>query len=807
MNAISLSVDVNVAAGETVIAQLGGISSLVCRTGQVVFFGTARSFIAPDQKQSLEEVFFFGLTRSSPTPPDPVPKSDKFLLIVGHSDQLGRSPPNQELSKRRALAAWAVFVVDPTIWEALYQTENWSSGAAFELATMSASVDIGGDSTLVENYKSNSVDRLDLFERYLIFLRPDWIPRRTPIIRPNIVTSPIPPTLGCGEDRPVIDAPGASKDENRRVEFYFFDIPNPGVRDEDDCPAEVEFRTWQRTCGQFITVFIEIQNEYGDPYIGPFDLTLPTGGVLSGEQTDDSGVWSRSNLPAGLYTLTVQGFEITELPLGSQSNVSLDKRLDAGDSLIFTQVIDLDKWFIPKPNPASAIPQFSRGNIVEFLIDGQDMMNACHRSFISTRTDDRIYITAWGMNEDTPLLGATRGGSEVIPVLIDALSRGADVRALLWDAPLRGNTPEQEEIDDENRRPHRGQAILDNETLNLGSHHQKSAIVSGQNGLVAFCGGIDLTEGRWDTGSHSVPNRNRENHPNNPQPWHDVHTRIRGPAAGDIETNFRERWNNHPDRADNRRTNVPINPIPSSFANGTHLVQTLRTIPPQQRYPFAPTGELSILNAYLKAISNAKDYIYIEDQYLIFDEISTAIGRVLGRLRGKAIIVVPRVPEDPVIPFLCDTPEAMFFHRFQFIDHLLAIDPSKVEVYHLNNATNPAARQNIYVHAKVMIIDDIWATIGSANIGRRSMTHDSELNVAVIDGAIENGRRKFARDLRIELWADHLSVSRSNVNDPIASIGRWASIASARTGQVVVYPRPRGTDCSIWDSSIDPDGR
>ena len=57
----------------------------------------------------------------------------------------------------------------------------------------------------------------------------------------------------------------------------------------------------------------------------------------------------------------------------------------------------------------------------------------------------------------------------------------------------------------------------------------------------------------------------------------------------------------------------------------------------------------------------------------------------------------------------------------------------------------------VYVHAKVCVIDDIWASVGSDNFNRRSWTHDSELSCAVLDDTQE-----FARDLRLRLMREHL---------------------------------------------------
>ncbi len=301
---------VTVSPGETATAVFSGVSVQVCRSTQVILFDLSRSFIHPEQKPALEQVFFFGLTSSS-SGTQIEPKPDEFLLIVGHSDQLGQRTQNQALSKRRARAAWAVFIVDAEIWETLYQTEHWG---ALELGIMSAQVDVGGDSTLIEGYRTNRQARVDLMERYLLFLRPIWVPLRSPVIKPNTVTSPNPPILGCGEDLPLINAPDAERAENRRVEFYYFQTPDPGIRHEDDCPSQAIYRSWQATCSlELITVQIELQDEYGEPFVGAFDLTLPNGGLLH-ERTDSAGIWIGNNLPAGLYTVTVAGNSLSLIP-------------------------------------------------------------------------------------------------------------------------------------------------------------------------------------------------------------------------------------------------------------------------------------------------------------------------------------------------------------------------------------------------------------------------------------------------------------------------------------------------------------
>jgi len=483
---------------------------------------------------------------------------------------------------------------------------------------------------------------------------------------------------------------------------------------------------------------------------------------------------------------------------------SVNKRLSAADPTIRAQVLNLDRWLIPQQHPE--IPHFTFGNQVDPLIDGRAAFRAMHDAFTATAGEE-IYITGWDMVPDIHLLERRRGpASQLQRVLGGARGRGVDVRILLW----YGNAIRVP------GRPHRGglgadvwesfpwaRIFTDNKTRGPGSHHQKTAAVRAREGLVSFVGGIDLTADRWDTSAHRFPDPDADYEVTGGQPWHDVHARVRGPAAADIETNFRQRWN---DRHANPADQVPVHPRPAPLPNGPHIVQTLRTFPRHATrggfawpYNFTPTGEFGLRQAYLRAIGNARDYIYIEDQYMISDEISVAIAAAMRRATRPRVILVT-APEP-------DTPprDAFDFHQNQFVNRLRAVDPARVAIYHLVNASG----RGIYCHSKVCIVDDIWAIIGSCNMSRRSLTHDSEISIAVLDETVERGRRKFARDLRIALWAEHLGLTPAElplIDDPITGAAEWSRRAGRAPAHAVVHRRPPGSDSPIWNNLVDPDG-
>jgi phosphatidylserine/phosphatidylglycerophosphate/cardiolipin synthase-like enzyme len=155
--------------------------------------------------------------------------------------------------------------------------------------------------------------------------------------------------------------------------------------------------------------------------------------------------------------------------------------------------------------------------------------------------------------------------------------------------------------------------------------------------------------------------------------------------------------------------------------------------------------------------------IYIEDQYFWSVEIARLLARALRRQPQLQIIaIVPRYPDKD--SKLSGPPSRLAQARALAL--VQNAGGERVGIYDVENEVGTP----IYVHAKVCVIDDVWATVGSDNLNRRSWTHDSELSCAVIDselderipidpGGLGDGSRKFARALRLSLWAEHLGRS------------------------------------------------
>jgi phosphatidylserine/phosphatidylglycerophosphate/cardiolipin synthase-like enzyme len=244
-------------------------------------------------------------------------------------------------------------------------------------------------------------------------------------------------------------------------------------------------------------------------------------------------------------------------------------------------------------------------------------------------------------------------------------------------------------------------------------------------------------------------------------------------------------------------------------------VQLLRTYPHRHfGYRFAPQGERSIARGYRKALGRARSLVYVEDQYLWSPEVAATYAEALrANPELRLIAVIPRFPDTD--GRLSGPPELA--GRLEALRMLRAAGGDRVTVYCLeNHAGTP-----VYVHAKVCVVDDTWAVVGSDNVSMRSWTFDSELSCAVLDG---DGR--YARELRLQLAREHLDRPEFDATDAVETFEAFArSAATLETwyaggrrgprppGRLRVYQSPELSPATtVWAGELyrfvfDPDGR
>lgn len=194
---------------------------------------------------------------------------------------------------------------------------------------------------------------------------------------------------------------------------------------------------------------------------------------------------------------------------------------------------------------------------------------------------------------------------------------------------------------------------------------------------------------------------------------------MRGPAVGDIETVFRERWDdpapltrNPVDRfvdvfrrEDNTPGTLPVQ-LSDPLPRGRQTVQALRTYPNRRNgYPFAPDGERSIAHAYEKVVARAQSLIYLEDQYFWSADVARYFTMALRATPGLRLIAV--VPHYPDLDGRLSLPPNLAGQQ-QALDLIRSAGGDRVAVYGIENA----AGTPVYVHAKVCVVDDVWASVG-----------------------------------------------------------------------------------------------
>jgi phosphatidylserine/phosphatidylglycerophosphate/cardiolipin synthase-like enzyme len=460
--------------------------------------------------------------------------------------------------------------------------------------------------------------------------------------------------------------------------------------------------------------------------------------------------------------------------------------------------VEVSDWLLSadeRGNPDTAIDQrhgdvaWTDGNEVTPLPHGRTYFDALCAAIGECRRGDLIMFTDWRGDPDEAL---DDSGTAVSDVLCKAAERGAIVKGLIWRSHLdvlRFSSAENRRLGAEIEAAG-GECLLDMRVRPGGSHHQKMVVirhVDRPDQDVAFVGGIDLCHSRRDDAEHDGDDQSAPMPDvfGPTPPWHDIQLAVRGPAVGDVELTFRERWydprwlTHNPVRLIAglfEREDLKADPMPSQLPDprprGKQTIQVLRTYPFRfNGYPFARRGERSIARAYAKVLQRCQSLIYLEDQYLWSRRVAELFAAALrGAPDLRLIAVVPLHPDNDGLGG-----DAQILGRDDALRLLHEAGGDRVAVYGLENRANTP----VYVHAKVCVVDDVWSCVGSDNLNMRSWTHDSEVACAVMDA---DGGTDFGRSLRLRLHREHLDRAAGDDADLITADGLFAAYrASADT--------------------------
>jgi cardiolipin synthase len=401
------------------------------------------------------------------------------------------------------------------------------------------------------------------------------------------------------------------------------------------------------------------------------------------------------------------------------------------------------------------------GNVVRPLVDGEPAFRRICEAIEAARKS--VWLTITFLWPDCTMPDA-RGS--LFDVLDRAVERGLDVRVIFWrhnpESSGFGHTFWGSQADRDMLRA-RGSRFRARWDRAHGAYcqHQKSWIIdAGQASETAFVGGINLNP-------HSVVSPGHVGEGHN----HDVYVETMGPAATDVHHNFVQRWNEASERtADDGAwahdgDDALTFPTRLSRQQGESIVQIQRTVhagryrdgrPSSEGIPFDIFGgERSIFEQYLLAIDAARRSIYIENQALRVAAIIEKLDHALKR-GVEVVALVPGEPEEWV-----RTARGQSEHKGLF-DQLAALGfHERFALVGIAGPDGSGGRNAVYVHAKIMLIDDAWATIGSCNLHSGSLFGHTEMNASFWDP-------KVVRALRCELLAEHLDRPTGDLDDRAA---------------------------------------
>lgn len=303
------------------------------------------------------------------------------------------------------------------------------------------------------------------------------------------------------------------------------------------------------------------------------------------------------------------------------------------------------------------------------------------------------------------------------------------------------------------------------------SHHQKIVVIDER---FAVCGGIDISTARWDTPEH-IDDDPRRMLPNGKpyEPWHDVTMLVEGPVASALGDLGRDRW-----QIATKRKLEPIKDAPALWPDDIAVeFRDIDVAIARTRAPWKEIDSVREVEAlFLDMIAAAQHFIYIENQYLTSGKIAAALAKRMAEDNPPDVVVVMPRQADGWLE-----QRAMDGARVQ-----LARAIGKVDMNDRFRIYVPVAKggTDIYVHAKVMIVDDAILRVGSANMNNRSLGLDSECDL-IIDTALGVNRNAgpAIAAIRTRLLAEHLGVTPERVAETFARNSSLVDTVEALRGE------------------------
>jgi phosphatidylserine/phosphatidylglycerophosphate/cardiolipin synthase-like enzyme len=428
---------------------------------------------------------------------------------------------------------------------------------------------------------------------------------------------------------------------------------------------------------------------------------------------------------------------------------------------------------------------------VEFIVEGSNYLERLYTDLMKTKKGDFVHAMLFEVRADVMLMpnpDDIEGSKKTTlkNVLKEVVSRGVDIRLLVncnllhifWAVPfcLEMNLA-------------CGYACCGVDTRHynwvMGNLHTKSWIIQFENETVVYNGGIDISEGRWDTEKHDNSKKRQMNGDFlGSSSYHDSVMRMKGSIVVDYERHFHQSWN------DPYPSFFPFQFLPKyDFVappygkyKDRYQIQLLRTVGcrgVQMGFyqSMGPKGEYSSFNGLKKMIREAKKYLYMEDQFFNFPELLLIVKERLPSL--EFVIILTNDQEAP--PVFSD---ARYYQQYKALNQLRE-DPDqakKVFIYNLVRDTSP--NDLLFLHSKLFIADDQYIITGSFGAEQSGLTNDGETGIGIYDK-----KGKLVKEVRKRLWSEHLMLLKDHplLEDPSRGLEEWQRQAQEGKNRVRNY--------------------
>ncbi|MEL7671172.1 phospholipase D-like domain-containing protein [Methanobacterium sp.] len=527
-----------------------------------------------------------------------------------------------------------------------------------------------------------------------------------------------------------------------------------------------------------------------DNYIGfikdQYKVLFPFGDKFLGNDVTDKNGYYRIIYPPGKYKKIANKDPNIQIIVKDKSGIFELRRTDVYENVKDTikhvekTVInraEIEGWFVTLYSPFKS--RFTENNNVEILIDNEMLLEKI--TSVIEEAESYIYLTQFKFDPDfiPKFLDEEKFKEEhtLAYKLLESQNRGTDVKIIINEnAVVPDNYKELRDYFKESKVEVRNFPAKGPYTM-----HAKVLVVDGRK---AFIIGSPFNQGYWDTDKHLIDEPLRLD--KNKGPVHDVSIYLEGSAVEHVEEFFIGLWNYLSDQYLDGECKITENKFKglespkNSMEYTSHELNNykneidtnslkIENAPLQIVRSITPgtvnKGEKGVLEAYRKAIFNANDFIYLENQYFTNKYIMGALKKALENNPDLQLIML--INEVPDVP----TYKSWQHYAFEYIglDIQKTLEHPQIGIFtkwsgKVNNI------KNCYIHSKVAIVDDIWATVGTANLdgsslscaeefGNREVSSNylnMEMNALLFD--LNNPKKGTIEKFRKTLWKEHLGI-------------------------------------------------